>query len=171
MRVRTFQDSSSFAETSDCGSELAAGASCIVTVGFAPRLPGVLSASVTLATAEQGSFSFSVQGTGTESKVTPAALRFGNQRVGTASAPQAVTLSVVGPGVVYLTDMSIVGTNSSDFSEVNKCGSLLQSGQRCGIRVTFGPTATGMRTASLAVQTSNAGVSSTQYVALTGTGR
>jgi hypothetical protein len=62
--------------------------------------------------------------------------------------------------------MTIAGSNASDFAQSNNCGSSVAVGANCTINVTFTPSATGSRTASLSVA-SNA---SPQTVSLAGTG-
>jgi hypothetical protein len=51
----------------------------------------------------------------------------------------------------------VTGTNSSDFSQTNNCGTSVAAGGRCTISVTFTPATRGTRTASLRL-TDNAAV-------------
>jgi hypothetical protein len=63
--------------------------------------------------------------------------------------------------------VALGGTNPGDFSVKSACGSSLLTGANCTVSVTFTPTATGKRTATLSI----ADGAGTQTVALTGTGK
>jgi hypothetical protein len=57
---------SSFSQTNDCGTTLAGGASCSITVTFTPQLKGVLNANVGVSDNGGGSPQIvSLAGTGT----------------------------------------------------------------------------------------------------------
>jgi hypothetical protein len=104
--------------------------------------------------------------------VTPTALTFGNQGVGTASESQQVTLTNGGTATALtINSVTITGANASDFTLVNGCAASLDLGASCQMDVTFKPGAAGTRTATLTV-TDNAGnvAGSTQTVVLSGTG-
>ena len=100
--------------------------------------------------------------------LSPTSLTFASQTVGTTSAAQAVTLSNSGSAALSITGIALTGTNSGDFGQTNNCGSSLAAGSSCAINVTFTPTATGTRSATLAV-TDNAS-NSPQTASLTGAG-
>ena len=93
---------------------------------------------------------------------------FGQQNVGSTSAPQAVILSNTGNGSLSISSLSVSGTNSGDFAQTSNCGGSVAAGSNCTITVTFTPSAAGSRSASLAVS-DNAG-GSPQTIGLTGTG-
>jgi hypothetical protein len=95
-------------------------------------------------------------------------ITFGNQSVGTTSAAQAVTLTNIGNTSLGITSIAVSGTNASDFTQTNNCGSSVTAGANCTISVTFTPSASGGRAASLTI-TSNAAISP-QTVGLSGIG-
>jgi hypothetical protein len=97
-----------------------------------------------------------------------ASLSFGIQRVGTSSKAQMVTLTNNGISSLTIAGITIIGTNSADFSETNTCPPTLGAGLNCTISVTFKPTAPASRTASL--QISDNAPNSPQLVSLTGIG-
>jgi len=97
----------------------------------------------------------------------PSSLSFGNQNVGTTSAPQAVTLTNTGNESLTVTGISITGTNGSNFGHTGACGSLAPSAT-CTINVTFTPTISGAETADLSIADNAA--NSPQLVPLSGTG-
>lgn len=96
------------------------------------------------------------------------ALTFGNQTVGTTSAPMISRLTNNGSADLNIAGIAIMGANGSDFAEKNNCGTVVPPGNSCKIAVTFTPSGTGPRTASLAI-TDNA-YNSPQTIALSGTG-
>lgn len=107
-------------------------------------------------------------GVGTVITVSPTSINFGDQKVGTTNSAAPVTLTNVSSTAVAITAISIVGTNAGDFAETNNCGKTLAGNSSCTIKVTFTPTATGARSASLSITDNGGG--SPQTFALAGTG-
>jgi uncharacterized protein (TIGR03437 family) len=95
-------------------------------------------------------------------------LDFGKQNVGAAGAAQTVQLTNTGAGVLSLLAITVGGMNNSDFAETDNCGTSLAAGARCTIQVTFTPTASGIRAASLFVAGNIGG--SAAAIDLTGAG-
>jgi len=108
-------------------------------------------------------------GAGPMASATPSSLVFGNQAVNSKSSSQTVTLTNSGNASLTITGISITGANGADFSQTNTCGSAVAAGGGCSIAVTFTPSASGTRTASLSIA-DNATAGSPQAVSLTGTG-
>lgn len=164
----TGANSGDFTQTTDCGSSLAGGASCNVSVVFSPTYAGARTAAVTVTDTSAGSpLSVILSGTGTGvpiAAVSPSSLTFSNQDVGTTSSLQTATLSNTGSAT--LSALSIVA--SSDFAQTNNCGSSVAPGATCIISVTFKPGGTGTRTGSVTI-TDNAS-DSPQLISLSGTG-
>jgi len=156
-----------------CGTSIAAGASCTISVTFTPSAPA--SAETATMDITDGDVNspqhVSLNGTGSASApgvaLSPTSLTFGGQLLTTTSAAKTVTLT--NNGNAALTINSIVA--SGNFAQTNTCpvspATLAASGA-CTISVTFAPTAVGARTGTLTV-TDNAGTG-TQTVPLTGTG-
>ncbi len=82
--------------------------------------------------------------------ISPPALVFANQAIGTTSPPQQVTLSNTGTGILTFSP-----TVRGDFAQNNSCGGVVAIGGSCTIDVTFSPTAAGTRTGSLDVATND----------------
>jgi hypothetical protein len=173
----TGTNSGDFAETNTCpasNATLATGANCTISVTFKPTTTGNRSGNVSITDNAAGSpQSVSLTGTGVEPMVTlsPASLTFAGQLITTTSAAQSVTLTNSGTAALTISSISVTGTNSGDFAETNTCPAstaTLAIGAKCTINVTFTPTATGNRTAS--VSTTDNAPGSPQSVALTGTG-
>ena len=74
----------------------------------------------------------------------------------------------MGSVAMSLYEIAIQGTNAGDFSKTTTCGASLGASASCTVSVTFKPTATGTRTAS--VLFSDDGGASPQAVTLSGTG-
>jgi hypothetical protein len=98
----------------------------------------------------------------------PTIENFGDQAVGTTSAPKNISLINRGSTTVNVTGISITGPDPGDFAEVTNCGSSLAGGAHCIIQVTFTPTTTGTRTAQVSVSDTSGG--SPQTAGLTGVG-
>jgi sugar lactone lactonase YvrE len=98
-------------------------------------------------------------------------LQFGSDAIGTTTAALNVTLENTGDTPLSLgtTVATVTGTDAADFALTSStCGYNLQPGKTCVLSVTFDPTATGARTASLSVPTNATG--SPQTVLLQGNG-
>ena len=165
-------DSGDFAQTNNCGSSLAAGAHCTISVTFTPATTGTRTATLAVSDNASGSpQQVSLTGTGTRpaASVSPTSVLFVlPQLVGTTSAPQTVTLSNTGTGTLTISSIAISGGNSGDFAQTNNCGSSVAPGASCSISVTFAPTGILVRTSTLVITDNASG--SPQQVSLTGTG-
>jgi hypothetical protein len=160
------QDPSDFTQTNNCGASLAAGGVCIVNVTFTPTTGGSRMASIAISGTEPGSpQSVELVGTalGPTATVSPTALTFASQTVGTTSTAQTATLTNSGNAPLSITGISA----SSDFAQTNTCGTSLAIGSNCQISVTFSPTAAGNATGNITVAQS---VGGPQTVALSGIG-
>ncbi len=158
-----------FQQTNSCGSGLAAGSNCSITVSFTPSANGARSATVAISDNATGSpQSVGLSGTGIVSApaavLSPTSLTFASQAQGTTSASQVITLTNSGNAALSISAISASG----DFAQSNNCGTSLAAGSHCAINVTFTPTAGGTRTGTISV-TDNAG-GSPQSATLTGTG-
>jgi hypothetical protein len=158
-----------FAQTNNCPSAVAAGASCVITVRFTPTAQGVRTASITITDNAPGSpHMVPLSGRATFLAWAPRSLNMGNQRVGTSSAARTVTLTNAGSAPIALFSIEIVGVNAGDFTQTNTCGSSLKAGASCTIEVTFSPTAMGGRIGHVAIR--NNAFGGTHWVGLLGKG-
>jgi len=165
----TGTNTADFSQTNTCGTGLAAGASCTITVTFKPTQIEPRSASITITDNAAGSpQTIGLSGTGLVSgpnaTPSPSSLTFATQLVGTSSSAQSVTLTNWGTTALSITSIAA----SRDFSQTNTCGSSLAADASCTISVTFKPTQRGTRTGTLSI-TDNA-PASPQTISLTGTG-
>jgi hypothetical protein len=98
----------------------------------------------------------------------PTSLAFGNQLHNTSSVPQTLTLTNTDTVALPINSISLTGTNTSQFSQSNNCGTSIAIGASCSINVIFKPTRTGSRTAKLKV--AMGGGAGSKSSTLTGTG-
>ncbi|UWZ84576.1 choice-of-anchor D domain-containing protein [Occallatibacter riparius] len=168
-----------FAQASNCptgANTLAVGASCTISVTFTPTATGTRSAIVTITDNDpSGVQNVSLSGTGTTptpgATVTPTSLSYAGQVVGTTSAAKTVTIKSSGTAPLSISSIGLGGTNAGDFAQTNNCPSgtnTLAIGASCTVNVTFTPTATGARSATLVITDNDP--SGTQNVALSGSG-
>lgn len=163
--------SANYSVTNTCGASLAAAASCTIGVTFTPTATGTLPGTITITdSAGSGTQTVPLSGTGIAAVAAfaPGSLTLADQTVGTTSPVSVVTLTNSGTAVLTINSLAVTGANRGDFAQSNNCGGSVAVGASCSINVTFTPTATGMRTASISVGDSATG--SPQTVPLTGTG-
>jgi Abnormal spindle-like microcephaly-assoc'd, ASPM-SPD-2-Hydin len=155
-----------------CGTTLAAGGTCTVSVEFKPATAGALTASLSIADNATGSpQAVALTGTGTAPAITltPTSLAFASTSVGSTTAAQVVTIKNSGTATLSLTSETITGTHATSFiKSATTCGTTLAVGGTCTVSVEFKPATAGALTASLSIADNATG--SPQAVALTGTG-
>jgi centrosomal CEP192-like protein/beta-propeller repeat-containing protein len=164
----TGANASDFSQGNTCGSAVAAGAKCTIAVSFSPSASTLRQAALVISDSDPASpQTVALSGYGTVVLFSPAKLLFGNHSVGT-SASQSVTLTNTGSTALKITSITVTGAAAADFSQTNNCGTGIAASGQCKITVTFKPTATGTRSASVAVKDSGGG--SGQTIVLSGTG-
>ncbi len=152
-----------------CGSTLAVGKSCKVSVEFEPTALGALKASLVFTDNAPGSpQSVPLSGTGVEpATLTPTSASFGKHKVGTTSASKTFTLTNEQNGELTGITVSTSG-DTADFLYSTSCGASLAAKGKCTISVKFKPTEKGTRTGELSV--SDNASNSPQKASLSGTG-
>jgi hypothetical protein len=174
----TGADASDYSQTNNCPlspAAVAASGTCTINLTFTPAAVGLRAAAVTVTDNGAGSpQSVTINGYGeTPSvKLSSASLTFGAQTVSTTSAVESITLTNSGPGSLSISSIAIAGANPGDFAQTNNCPvspTTMAVNATCTINVTFTPTATGSRAASVTV-TDN-GASRPQSIPLSGTGQ
>ena len=159
--------SSIFSESDTCAGVIPAGGTCVLTIDFTPAVAGVRTGTVTVnsnATNTPTVVSLTATGFDTAFIGTSATnLAFGNQNVGTTSAPQTVTLTNNGD---LTASPNIYANTGIDFTVLNNCSAPLAPGESCTATVTFHPTQTGVRTDTLNITAAGP----TMTIPLSGTG-
>jgi Bacterial Ig-like domain (group 3)/FG-GAP-like repeat/FG-GAP repeat/Beta-propeller repeat/NHL repeat len=85
-------------------------------------------------------------------ELTPANLAFGDQTVGTPSAPQVVTVTNSTTAAITITTITLdLGLNPGDFAQTNNCPTTLAASANCKITITFAPNGVGPKSAGLLV--------------------
>ena len=95
-------------------------------------------------------------------------LSYGAQVVGTTSTAQTITVTNSGTAPLHVSEVNLTGTNANDFAQTNGCTSAIQPSASCNVSVSFKPSATGSRNASIAI--SGDGTGGPEAVSATGTG-
>ncbi len=161
-----------FKQTNDCGSTVAAGASCTINVSFAPTATGTRTAVLNVAdNAINSPQTVSLSGSGTNGAtvtLSTSTVNFGNQITGVTAGPIAVTVTNTGNATVTFTSIALGGTNSSNFGESDNCLPNLTAGNSCTVNLTFTPPTAGSYSASVTL-TDNA-TNNPQTISLSGTG-
>lgn len=120
-----------------CGSTLASQTGCTVAVIFHPTASGNTQGTFSI-TDDAGTQTAALSGTGTlpaTDALSPLALTFAPQQMGTASTAQTVTLTNSGDLALTL----IAASTTGDFSVVNNCGNSLNAHATCSLNVIFNP--------------------------------
>lgn len=156
--------------------QMTPGAGCTIYVAFIPSGTGTRVASLKFTDTATGSpqsvtLSGIGQGKTDSAALTPSTLTFAAQTVGTQSGSQYVYLSNTGAAPVTVSGVAISGANPRDFQVYySTCaGATLSQNAYCYIQITFTPTATGARTATVVVADNATG--GTQSATLNGTGQ
>ena len=162
-------------------SSVPVGGQTTFTVTFTPTALGFRSATLRVLTndAGQGAFDFALGGTGIGVAApeividlpsgTPGGV-FGNQRIGTTSAPQTFTIRNTGTGPLSIIGASTVGANNAYFG-ANNAGlpNSIPAGGSATFTVTFAPPGPGSFSTTLRVISNDADEGTTN-ITLTGTG-
>jgi hypothetical protein len=159
--------SGDYAQTNNCGSSLAASATCTINVTFSPTATGTRNGTLNVTIAGNVT-PVSLTGTGTQPgpslSANPSSLSFASTVVGSTTAAQSVTVTNTGTASATISSVAATG----DFQQTNTCGTSLAVNASCTISVTFAPTTGGARTGTVTV-TSNA-VNSPTTISLSGSG-
>jgi subtilisin family serine protease len=154
--------------THDCGASVAVGASCVIGVKFVPQYGGEVTEYLYVF-AENGAENkwITLSGTGLVPtfSLSVESLQFGDQVLGSASAPRNVVLTNTGSLVLPIDS---IGSSLYNFSASHNCGASVATGSSCSISVTFGPQYSGDLSEYLYVYVG--GGAQLQYVSLAGRG-
>jgi hypothetical protein len=160
-----------YAQTNNCPSSLAAGASCTFTVTFTPTGTGNRNANVTVYNnTSYGSDNIPLTGSGAYPTVSfsPSPLAFGNQQIGYTSPSQTVTLTNTSAVPLTISSVTLTGSYPGDYKFTNNCSTTVAAGASCTVTISFTPGASGNRNATLTVYDNVS--SGTSSESLTGAG-
>jgi len=183
-------NSADFTVLNQLPDSLAAGGSTNINIEFDPGADGTRSTTLTFTNdvAGKSPYEFTIQGTGvtynlavfgndveiTDGDSTPSLTDhtdFGNVGVNIDSLIRTYTITNTGTRVLGVGDVSISGTHSADFSVTSQPSSPIAVGGTTTFQVTFDPSATGVREATVSfTNTSSTGKSPYNYD-IEGTGK
>jgi len=170
LAISSITGTGNFGPNSNCGSSLAGGATCSVSVTFTPTADGTRTGTLTVTDNSAGSpHTVALTGAGVDGSwgvVNPQTLDFGTVSVGQTSKPLSATFSNTGNRPLNIQGISSM---DSEFVETNTCGAALAPGASCQISVTFTPTIQGQYLSDLII--SDDAANNSQSVALTGIGQ
>ncbi len=157
-----------------CGTTLAATSYCYVNITFKPTAAGTRVAAVKFTVNSTTVVDSGLVGTGAAGTqtltTTQLAVDFGASDVGVTSSQQYVQVNNIGTETVTFSGFTIGGPDPGDFTiSNNNCSSTLTAGASCYVYLTFTPTATNVRTATLQIADNATG--SPQSVPLSGAGQ
>ncbi len=161
LNIASVITDSDFLYSSGCGTTLAPGIKCTITITFSPTGPGDRKGSLYLYSDATGSpHTVTLEGSGTSGTtsggtavtISPTELEFPVQPVGGSSTQQTVTLTNIGTAALKINSVFADG----DFSFIaasaaNRCGETLSAGAKCALGVVFTPTGGGERAGTLFV--------------------
>jgi hypothetical protein len=161
--------STAYSQVNTCGSSIPANGQCTITVSIDPTTTGVINGTVNITdSASNSPQSISLTATALKAvALNPPSVGFGNQTVNTTSPPKNIIVTNHENVTVNFTSIAITGAQAKDFAQSNNCTSL-PAGQTCTVTVTFTPSATGKRTATLVL--TDSATNSPQSAPLSGTG-
>lgn len=172
LNFTSIATSANWTQSNSCGTSLARGNNCSVTVTFAPTIVGSLTGTLTLTDSDpSGSQTVSLTGTGTAVPtviLSASSVAFGNQLINTTSPTQTVTLTNISSISLNITSITLGGANKGAFSQTNTCGSTVAAGGTCNIDLTFTPASTGAKSATVTISDNASG--GPQTISLSGTG-
>jgi hypothetical protein len=172
VNITNIATSANYSQTNNCPTSLAAAGTCTINVVFTPTKAGAITGTLTVTdSAPNSPQTAALTGTGTVMSFSPTSLNFGTLTKGTASQPQTITVTNIGPTSISISKISITGSRVTSFSETNNCPispSTLPSNANCTISVTFTPQLKGALNADVTLLDTGGG--SPQNVPIAGTG-
>lgn len=138
-----------------CGNNIEAGASCPVSITFAPLAPGSIDLELRVSGVEGAMAVLGLAGVGIAPSTpilafAPEHLDFGVVSTGTSSVPQPLVLTNSGDGDA--TGLIFSEPGGGFAADTSDCGDALPAGQSCTLSVIFTPGTSGGSDAALEVQ-------------------
>lgn len=160
--------SGDYAQTNNCPSVLALGATCTVNVTFTPSAQGARNGTLTISD-NAGGHSVSLSGTGLATpsiSFSPSSLTFTSLAAGQISAAQAVTIT--NSGATPVTFTSVVASSQFSVPSQTCTAAPLNQNGTCTVNVDFRPTTGGPASGTVTISSNAAG--NPHFVTLSGTG-
>jgi hypothetical protein len=170
LTIQSIVATGDFTQTNNCGTAVQPGNGCTLNVIFHPTAAGTRAGAVTISddatpTGAHQAVSLTGSGSGTTPNfsVTPEAIQFPDQAVGSVSPAQTITLKSV------FTIANSLGTPvyPAGFKVTTTCGTALAGGASCLFQAAFSPTIPGPVSGVMSIPITGR---PTRYVILSGTG-
>ncbi len=166
--ISSIQTSGDFSQTNTCGTSLAAGASCVVTLTFFPTAAGARTGLLSISDSGIGSpHSVSLSGTGVANSqfgVSPTQVSFGSVVVGKSNS-QTIQFSNTGTDALTISSAS---TSGPGFGLSGLAiPATVAAGQQVTFTVTFTPTNAGSASGSVLLRVNGGGTDT--VIPMTGT--
>ena len=134
----------------------AVNTACIIGVTFTPPAIGTRAATLTITDDAPNSpqtVQLSGLGAGTPSvTLSSTAVSFAATALGTTSPRQNITVTNLGAAALHFSSIKLSGTNPGDFTLINECvTSAYPINTACTVGLTFTPSGTGARTATVTI--------------------
>jgi len=156
-----------YTASNNCGSSVAPQGTCTINVTFKPKASGARPGALTVVSSDPASPErVDLVANGLGIVLSPQRIAFGNQTVGTKSAPQTVTITNQNSKSVL---MGVMIPTAEFIVSVNNCPATLGTHKSCAIEIEFSPNATGSVAGDVYISDSD--VSSPQFVSVSGTGQ
>jgi 6-phosphogluconolactonase (cycloisomerase 2 family) len=168
LTISSIVASGDFTQTNTCGSSVAAGESCAISVKFAPKATGAIDGSITISdNAPRSPQVFALSGTSIaqETLSTPS-FDFGQVTVGQTSEVETITLTNHTAAAITISSIKASADFVATPAATGGCGTTLAANSSCSVTVVFVPTEPAVISGSLIF--SDAGTQ--QYVLLDGEG-
>jgi Flp pilus assembly protein TadG len=136
----------------------------VASNGGSMRTGNLIAASKTVTVTQDGA------GLMANATLSPTSISFASVQLNTTSRVKAATLTNSGNVPLSISNILKGGANASEFAVGGNCSGALAVGASCTLQITFTPTATGGRSATITVSTTE-GVSRTLTVSGTGKNR
>ncbi|MGQ3057759.1 MAG: choice-of-anchor D domain-containing protein [Nevskia sp.] len=169
LSISSIVTTGDFRHTTTCGSTVAPGARCTISIVFSPKAVGTRTGEtriVSNAVTSPDRISLSGTGKGLKPamKTNVSRFDFGRVKVGASSREQTLVITSTGSGPLEIRSIRVSG----DYAGSHNCPRWLDAGKSCQVTGSFKPKAVGTRPGSVSILTS---VSNTATeVSLTGTG-
>jgi hypothetical protein len=157
VTVNSITFTGDYSDANTCGSSIAAGANCTVSVTFTPTAAGTRTGTLAMSLST-GAQTVSLTGTGSSSSATgvlsftPSAVTFSGYTIGD-NPSQTVTVTNTSASSAGIASIALSGDSS--LTQRNNCAPSIAAGATCTITVTFKPVAYGTFTGTLTLAESN----------------
>lgn len=167
LSLNSISTSSPYSVSHDCGSSVAAGARCTLSLSFTPSQAGASTGSLSVSSnAPNSPQTVSLSGSGVLASTAVLAWSgatsadFGTVQLGSDAGLKHFSLSNTGTAAAKIGSFSLSGDAAADYridaSSSCSAGLSLAAGASCDLAIGFSPRAVGSRSAQLAVAADNA---------------